>query len=142
MPEHMPKPDDAAATAALFLQDRELRQRINPKLGWDRFQAAIRYAESLGFPKIHRLWGGRYWPAVKEWLDKHAGGGAAVAEEVEDGPENFGRDEYASTGQRTRSQARPRPQGRNDSVLLDGAPGRTQSDGLPRLVHPAAAGRR
>ncbi len=82
------KPDDA-----LFVQDRELHRRINPQLGWDRFRAALRNAELQGFPKVHRTWGGRYVPAVKAWFDKHVGSGAssAVAEDVEDGPEDFGR---------------------------------------------------
>ena len=54
---------------ALFVDDDELRRRINPKMGRDRFRAAVRAAEQRGFPKIHPLWSGRYWPAVQEWLD-------------------------------------------------------------------------
>jgi hypothetical protein len=81
------KPDDAAA---LFVEDRELHRRINPKLGWDRFRAAVRNAELRGFPKIHKIWGGRYMPAVKAYFDSDAG--SESAPDAEDGPENFGRD--------------------------------------------------
>ena len=140
MPESLPNPDDVPECSTLFVHDRELHRLINPKLGWDRFRAAVRNAEHLGFPRVHSVWGGRYWPGVKAWFHKHAGSGEFAAD-VEDGPENFGRDEHGSTGQRTRSQAGPRSQGRNNPILLDGAPGRAGPDGLPRLVHPAAARR-
>lgn len=84
-------PPLAAEADPLFVPDDELRRRINPALGKDRFRAAVRNEESRGFPKVHKVWGGRYWPAVKAWFDKHAGSGAGFAD-AEDGPENFGRD--------------------------------------------------
>jgi hypothetical protein len=39
---------------ALFIDDDELRRRINPKMGRDRFYAAVRAAEQRGFPKFTR----------------------------------------------------------------------------------------
>src|SRR5947208_9788524 len=54
----------------LFVDDDELRRRINPKIGRDRFRSVLRALEAKypDFPKIHALFRGRYWPAVKAWL--------------------------------------------------------------------------
>jgi len=77
-------------TFALFVDDEELRRRINPKIGRDRFHAAVRAAEQRGFPKTHSLWRGRYWPAVQEWLDADTGlGKNEFRSNAEDGPEHF-----------------------------------------------------
>lgn len=67
-----PKPDDGRSTS-LFVDDRELRRRVAPHLGWDNFRAAIRLMELQGLPKIDRLWRGRYWPAVRAWFDQQNG---------------------------------------------------------------------
>jgi hypothetical protein len=88
-------------TASLFIDDRELRRRINPKLGWDKFRAAVRRAEqtrSIGgrdFPRVSALWGGRYWPAVVAYLDDQNGVGEYDVGRTEDGPEDF----HATAGQ-------------------------------------------
>jgi hypothetical protein len=75
---------------ALFVDDDELRRRINPKMGRDRFRAVVRAAEQRGFPKVHPLWSGRYWPAVQEWLDSENGVGKnEFLSHAEDGPEHF-----------------------------------------------------
>ncbi|HXA68853.1 MAG TPA: hypothetical protein VNW24_00285, partial [Stellaceae bacterium] len=84
-----------ARFVSLFVDDRELRQRINPRLGWDRFRATLRLMEgrrSAGgrdFPKIQQLWGGRYWPAVVAYLDDDNGVSEHDAGSIEDGPEDF-----------------------------------------------------
>lgn len=81
---------EGGRSIALFVDDDELRRRINPKMGRDRFRAAVRAAELRSFPKIHPLWGGRYWPAVQEWLDSDNGRGKiGFASIAEDGPEDF-----------------------------------------------------
>jgi hypothetical protein len=78
------------SASALFVDDDELRRRINPKMGRDRFHAAVRAAEQRGFPKKHPLWSGRYWPAVQEWLDSDNGlAKNGFTSNGEDGPENF-----------------------------------------------------
>jgi hypothetical protein len=77
------------AHSALFVDDRELRRRINPKMGWDSFRAAVRTAELDGFPTIHKLWGGRYWPSVVAWLDARMGVKNDGFANAEDGPESF-----------------------------------------------------
>src|ERR1700692_2500131 len=76
----------------LFVDDDELRRRINPKIGRDRFRSALRVLETQysDFPRIHVLFRGRYWPAVKAWLDGkngvHDNGQIALGR---DGPEFF-----------------------------------------------------
>ncbi len=75
---------------ALFVDDEELRRRINPKMGRDRFRAAVLAAEQRGFPKVHLLWRGRYWPAVQEWLNADNGLGMnEFRSNANDGPEHF-----------------------------------------------------
>jgi hypothetical protein len=74
----------------LFVADRELHLLINPKLGWDRFRACIRQAELHGFPPIQKLWGGRYWPKVKAWLDNdNRINDHDIIAVAEDGPEKL-----------------------------------------------------
>jgi hypothetical protein len=81
-----------AATPALFVNDDELRKRINPNLGRDRFRTAIRAIETRhpDFPRINPLFKGRYWPAVQAWLDRHNGLDQAGAIEGQDGEETWG----------------------------------------------------
>jgi hypothetical protein len=133
--------DDADLGEAFFVNDRELRRRINPKLGWDRFRAALRKAEAspsrgrgLVFPKVSPLWGGRYLPAVKAWFDDengvHEHGGAGSG--AEDGLEDFN----ATARKPARVQTRP-PR----TAVLDSAPGGARSDGLSGNVRAIAARR-
>jgi len=95
MRHHCTKQEDMPASGGgipLFVDDDELRRRINPKMGRERFRSAIRALEAKfpDFPKIHALWQGRYWPAVKQWLDDESGvGKPARISAVQDGAENF-----------------------------------------------------
>ena len=123
----------ACESRALYIDDDELRRRINPKIGRDRFRATVKTAELRGFPRIHPIWGGRYWPKVRAWLDKdNEVAKHEVIAGAQDGPENFD----APPRTRTRPQARP-PQ----PALLDGPSGGARPHGLPRLLHPVASGR-
>jgi hypothetical protein len=82
--------DDLSAEVGLFIDENELRRRVAPHLGRDRFRAAIRSLEHRGFPKASVLFHGRYWPAVKAWLDELNGiGKDAFHGTTEDGPERF-----------------------------------------------------
>jgi hypothetical protein len=85
--------DDTAcdpALRALFVDEDELHRRIAPHMGKDRFRAAVRACEQRRFPKVSMLWRGRYWPAVKIWLDDENGvGDHGCAGIAQDGPENF-----------------------------------------------------
>jgi hypothetical protein len=101
--------------AERFVTDRELHQLIGRNLGWDRFRATVRNAETQGFPKIHSVWGGRYWPAVAAWLDSHYGLVAHDSpSDVEDGPEHFD----ATPRQSARAQDRPHAPGRHPPAVL------------------------
>lgn len=77
---------------ALFVNDDELRNRINPNIGRDRFRSAIRAIETRhrDFPRIDSLFRGRYWPAVQAWLDRHNGLDQAGAMDGQDGEETWG----------------------------------------------------
>jgi len=109
-------PDATDPVDAAFVDDRELHRRINPKIGWDRFRATVREAEDRGFPRIRTLWGGRYWPAVKAWLDNDNGvRNDGYVGDTQDGPEHFD----ATEGQEARLQDRPHPAGRHAPALLD-----------------------
>jgi hypothetical protein len=127
------------AADALYVDDRELRRRINPRLGWDRFRAAVRLMEQQPspsgyvFPRVKPLLGGRYWPAVLAWLDDYNGINEHEGSATEDGPETFNATPRKKTGIQAGA---PRP------TLLDRQAGGAQSDGLPGYVHRAAAQRR
>jgi hypothetical protein len=131
-------PDDGETTLPLFVDDKTLRRLINPRIGEDRFRALLRAAELRDFPRFRALWGGRYWPAVKAWLDADNGvannavAAATVQAGVEDGPEEFGASAQPEAGLQARA---PSP------ALLDRAPGRARPDGLSRPLHRAAARR-
>jgi hypothetical protein len=57
---------------SLYCDDRELHRRVAPHLGWDKFKAALRACEAKDptFPRVSPLWRGRYFPAVRIWLDQ------------------------------------------------------------------------
>lgn len=117
--------------AALYIDDRELRRRIAPHLGWERFTAAIRELERRGFPTVNALWRGRYWPAVSAWLDSDEGMGTNAPDAIaQDGPEDFN----ATPREKTRIQARAqRP------ALLDSETGGSRADGLSGSLYRLAA---
>jgi hypothetical protein len=129
--------DGVDVEAALYVDDRELRRRINPRLGWDRFRAAVREAErtrspgGLSFPRVSALWGGRYWPAAVAYLDDvnkvNEHGGTVSAE---DGPETFD----APQRQSARLEVRAAP-----AALLDSRQ-RDPRQRLPRQMRRTAAG--
>jgi hypothetical protein len=139
--------DPDAAARALFVDDRELHRRLfGPSLGWKRFKATLKIWECEGCPRVNELTRTRFYPAVVEWLHAQYGRRGAhenfLAEEAQDGPENFGNGENnATTRESAGPQTRPGPQGRNATVVLDGETSRARPDGLSRLVHPPAARR-
>ncbi|WP_316196867.1 hypothetical protein [Bradyrhizobium sp. SZCCHNS3053] len=61
------------ADLPLFASDDELGEAV---LGWERrgqFRALAELHERSGFPKVHPIFGGRYVPAVKHFLDSMHG---------------------------------------------------------------------
>jgi hypothetical protein len=133
----LPATGPADIASALYVDDAELRRRINPKMGMERFRAALKAAEAQGFPKERALWGGRYWPAVRAWLDRECGIAHNAGGDGVDGPENFD----APARQSPRTETRPHRPRRHDALVLDGEAGGARPDGLPRPVHSAAGGR-
>lgn len=102
--------------ASLYVSEDELHRRVSPKMGRDRFRAVVREAEGRGFPRIRALWGGRYWPAVKAWLDNDNGvRNDGYLGDTEDGEERFDAPTRPTTG----LQDRPHPQGRHQAAILD-----------------------
>lgn len=53
---------------------------------WSGIAAAL---EKDGFPMVDPLFGGRYWPAVKAFLDRRAGLRKDVVPQVPDGEEDW-----------------------------------------------------
>lgn len=126
---------------ALFVDDRELRRRINPNLGWDRFRAALRECEKrtspggLVFPRLSALWGGRYYPGVVAYLDDEAKGrDHGETEAVEDHPETI----HAPPRRKTRPQVHQA----DGAALLARQPGAQEHDGLSGPVIRLAGRRR
>lgn len=69
-----PKPETLQSEKdKLYLTDAELIRRLGVPAQSARL--TIQYLEAkAGFPRKQQLWGNRrYWPAVKNWLDKHNG---------------------------------------------------------------------
>lgn len=84
-------PPGRGTSASLYVGWHELRRRVAPQIGHDRFRALIK--EKLtraGFPRFRDEWAGFYWPSVQRWLDHDNGlGSGLVIPQAEDGPENF-----------------------------------------------------
>ncbi|WP_181902991.1 hypothetical protein [Methylovirgula ligni] len=77
------------APDALYLTDDELWQRISPHLTRVAFTKLVLELETRGFPRKDALFGGRYYPAVRAWLDRRAGIGKDIPAVV-DGQETWG----------------------------------------------------
>jgi hypothetical protein len=138
--------DDEASAAAcltsLYCDDRELRRRIAPHLGLATFKATLRACEAKdpNFPRVSPLWRGRYFPAVKAWLDRNEGldDHGLTSPTTEDGPETFD----AAPRKSPRVEGRPVPAGARPppAVLVREERGEGPH-GLPRRLHPIAGGR-
>ena len=66
------------ADLPLFASDEQLGEAV---LGFERrhqFRALAEVHELSGVPKVHPAWGGRYVPAVKQYLDSLHGLAPAV----------------------------------------------------------------
>jgi hypothetical protein len=82
--------EGGSGNCPLYVNEIELHRRVAPHLGKDRFRAAVRACERRGFPPVNPLWRGRYWPAVKRWLDDENGlSNHGFIGTADDGPEKF-----------------------------------------------------
>lgn len=129
----MRDPEARDESAALYVGWEELRRRVAPQLGDERFRALIKLKQQQGFPPYREEWRGFYWPRVRDWLDSENGVGTNDSfAHAEDGPETFD----AAPRKKTGLQARPpRP------AVLDRETGRSRSDGLSRHLRSVATGR-
>lgn len=76
--------------ASLFVSDEELRQQLCPRVSLRRFRTTLRALELRKFPKINHAFGGRYFPAVRAWLDSEHGLNQNLSlPPVEDGEEHW-----------------------------------------------------
>ncbi len=124
--------DQVDESVSLYISDTELHRRVSAKMGRDRFRAAVKEAEGRGFPRIHSVWGGRYWPDVQEWLaNEKKVIKDALAETAQDGQENFD----AAPGKKARSQNRA-PQ----SPVLVREAGLPRPHGVSRHLHSVVSG--
>jgi hypothetical protein len=81
---------DPKPSTPLFVTDDELRNRLCPRIGKRRFRVALRTLELRKFPKLQPAFGGRYWPAVRAWLDAENGIGENPSEAGgDDGEEHW-----------------------------------------------------
>lgn len=86
-----PFPASAPAAEPLFISDADLIARLD--VGEKRARAAIRELERQGFPQPDPLFGKRYFPAVKRFLDQRHGLSVnSPAPLKPDGAENWGSD--------------------------------------------------
>jgi hypothetical protein len=128
---------------SLYVSDRELRRRINPRLGWDRFRASVRDREKtrspggLVFPRLSASWGGRYWPGVDAYLADEEKGADHGAETRTAEANSDAAPHHAPPRKKARPQIHPphRP------ALLGRDPGAQEPDGLSGSVHRLAARR-
>jgi hypothetical protein len=75
-PAHKP---ESAEGLAWFADDAALGRELLGPARAGEFTAIATLEEARGFPKIDPQWGGRYVPAVRAYLDRAYGIGAAVA---------------------------------------------------------------
>jgi hypothetical protein len=137
MAEHREDANGEALDQALYVDDRELHRRVAPHLGKDRFRAAILACERRDFPRVNALFRGRYWPAVRQWLDRENGVGsnAPGSTAADDGLETFD----AVPRKSARPKRRPVSPGAGEAVALLVREERGAGhDGFPRRLHPAA----
>ena len=71
-------PDERTLAALVVGQERAKE--------WTGIAAAL---ERQGFPPINPLFGGRYWPAVRHWLDRFNGVSDSQAAPQADGVEDL-----------------------------------------------------
>ena len=119
----------------LYLGDNALRARIAPHVGAVRFAKILVELESAGFPRRDRIFDGRYWPSVRDWLDRRHGlrqDGAAL---VPDGVENWDVEARSDAGSDP-----PAPCGRRGALLEREKPG-SRPSAIPRSVNPFTARR-
>jgi hypothetical protein len=80
---------ECANCHALYVRDDALRVRMAPHLGSARFAKILAELEACGFPRRDPIFDGRYWPAVRAWLDHRHGVDDVAAPMAPDGRETW-----------------------------------------------------
>lgn len=78
------------AEPPLYMADEAIAARV---IGRDRVRewpGIVCALEKHGFPQTNPLFGGRYWPAVRVWLDHFNGISDSQAAPIADGVEDMG----------------------------------------------------
>jgi hypothetical protein len=99
---------------AAYLDEKALHAQIAPHLSRAAFLRTVNALENYGFPKADPLFKGRYWPAVRAWLDAHAGLREPDVVAAPDGPETWG---HSDEVEPSRFEAKT-AQGRGRHALL------------------------
>jgi hypothetical protein len=73
----------------LYLRDDALGSRVAPHVGAVRFAKILAELETRGFPRRDAAFDGRYWPAIRDWLDRRHGLRQAGAAMAPDGEEHW-----------------------------------------------------
>ncbi|NWG26133.1 MAG: hypothetical protein HXY30_17240 [Pseudorhodoplanes sp.] len=131
MPPDDPKSGTSEPEAVgLFVEDHRLRELVAPHIGKERWPSVLQeWERDESFPRFVKLLRGRFYPAVRAWLDDRYGVAGNERAQTEDGEEDFD----ARPGRQARPQDRPqRP------ALLDRAAGGARPEGLSGRVHRLA----
>lgn len=67
------KPPSTIDTLPLFSDDEKIGEAVLGPMRKTEFKGLATLLEPQGMPKISPLWGGRYVPAVKAYLDRVSG---------------------------------------------------------------------
>lgn len=74
----------------LYPTEEQIAEAILPPNNVKSWDGIVAVLEKRGFPKVDPLFGGRYWPAVKAFLDRRHGLADSTPAKEPDGEENWG----------------------------------------------------
>lgn len=92
---------NAPEPSCLYPDEQEIARAVLPPdkvRSWDGIAAVL---ERRGFPQIDPLFGGRYWPAVRAFLDRRHGLTDATPAASPDGEENWNAPKSGSRSSRS-----------------------------------------
>jgi hypothetical protein len=119
---------------ALYLTDDQLWPLISPQLSRAAFIKSLSILETRGLPRVDPVFKGRYWPAVRAWLDHRAGIGDKQVMAI-DGEETWDDEAQRFSGAHN-AQAR-----RLGKKILERGKPHGQGAGVSRSVDPFTARR-
>lgn len=78
-------------TPPLYLPDPEIAKLVIGPGRSKEWPGIVQALERQGFPQASPLFGGRYWPAVRLWLDQFNGIADSQTAPTSDGVEDMGK---------------------------------------------------